>query len=169
MANDTLVFTEDFGRFIFPGARRTSADSILRVTSAALIGVVIRQRPLVRNFYQTSSNPSCYEISTLLLPFSILEEVIIIEPKVETEVRTDVTEDPGGGITPTFKLDDDQRRVVINDWVKALKYTLKANFESEISIGSPWFRSCRRSAWWMDPKFTLMTEEEFKAPFSLDR
>lgn len=87
---------------------------------------------------------------------------------METEVLTDLTGEPDGGITPTFELNKDKRRVVVNDWVKAFTETLRADFEAEIRFGSHWFRDCLRSARWVDRKFTLMTEEEFKARFPLD-
>ena len=87
---------------------------------------------------------------------------------METEVLTDLTGEPDGGITPTFELNKDKRRVVVNDWVKAFTETLRVDFEAEIRFGSHWFRDCLRSARWVDRKFTLMTEEEFKARFPLD-
>jgi hypothetical protein len=162
LANDILVFTEKFGRFIGPSAHIIPTDSVLRVTSGAVLGTVI-ERTIVRGAIQTTYKPSVMDISFGLISFPQLKEVIIVVPKVEPNALRAFDGESDGGTTQTVDLNSYQLRVAIRDWVKALKFSLGL----QMSVGSSEFRGSPRSAWWANPQFTIVTEEQFKAHFPL--
>jgi hypothetical protein len=78
-----------------------------------------------------------------LLPFWNLEEVLIVEPKVELKGRRtaiDLTGESDAGITPTLE-------VVVNDWMENLKESLDFFFRLELLVEGPEARSRGLSAW----------------------
>jgi hypothetical protein len=160
--NDTLVLPENIWSCIY--ARNSSPDSIVRVTSVAVIGPVI-ERFLVRDSIHITYDQSLQtRIYASLLPFRNLDEVLIVEPKMELKGRVmvfDLTGESDAGITPKLK-------VVVNDWMENLKENLEFFFRLELVVEGPEARSRGRSAWWADPKFTHVTEKEFKVRFPLD-
>jgi hypothetical protein len=164
-ANDTLVLPPNSWKFELYNC--SLDDSILRVTSGAVLGAVI-ERSFDRDAIETTYELNVSNIFYSLLGFPRLKEVIFVELKVEQKASRVFDGESGGGTTQTVESKKDQLQTVINDCVKAAEEALRLIFDVQMLVGFSEFRERRRSAWWMDPKFTLMTEEEFKAHFPLD-
>jgi hypothetical protein len=164
-ANDILVLPLNSWRFEPDDG--SLDDSILRVTSGAVLGAAI-ERSLDRDTIETTYRLNVSEIFYSLLGFPRLKEVIFVELKVEQKVSRVFDGESDGGTTQTVESKKDQLQTVINDCVKAAEEALRVIFDLHMRVRSSEFEERRRSVWWMDPKFTLMTEEEFKARFPLD-
>jgi hypothetical protein len=164
LANDILLFTEKFRRFIGPDTHHNSTDSVLRVTSGAILGIVI-ERTILQGTIKTTYKPSAMDISFGLISFPQLKEFIIVLPKVEPNVlRVFYGESNGGDTAQIVELNSYELRVAIRDWVTDLKFLLRLHK----SVGSPELRNRLQSAWWANPQFTIATEEQFQARFPVD-
>jgi hypothetical protein len=128
------------GSYIY--GRNSSPYSIVRVTSVAVLGPVIKIFLVRDSIHITYDQSLQTKISASLLPFWNLEEVLIVEPKVELKGhRTviDLTGESDAGITPTLE-------VVVNDWMENLKENLDFFFRLELLVEGPEARFRGRSA-----------------------